>query len=111
MGEEARYLSVHYNQLTPFVFVVDTTRERRDYEVDARDYHFVASREEMERAIQNHMFIEAGQYNENLYGTSVQSVKEVAEKVQCLCIVLMEVNVGLHLKRCFYKVHTRRRSC
>ena len=35
----------------------------------------------MERSIQNHMFIEAGQYNENLYGTSVQSVKEVAEKV------------------------------
>jgi len=27
------------------------------------------------------MFIEAGQYNDNLYGTSVQSVKEVAEKV------------------------------
>ena len=61
--------------------VTDTTRERRDYEVDGRDYHFVTSREEMERSIQNHMFIEAGQYNENLYGTSVQSVKEVAEKV------------------------------
>lgn len=60
--------------------VPHTTRERRDYEMDGRDYHFVASREEMERAIQNHMFIEAGQYNENLYGTSVQSVKEVAEK-------------------------------
>lgn len=50
--------------------------------MDGRDYHFVASREEMERSIQNHMFIEAGQYNENLYGTSVQSVKEVAEKVK-----------------------------
>ena len=49
--------------------------------MNGRDYHFVESREEMERAIQNHMFIEAGQYNENLYGTSVQSVKEVAEKV------------------------------
>ncbi|XP_078380802.1 disks large homolog 1-like isoform X2 [Oculina patagonica] len=60
--------------------VPHTTRERRDYEVDGRDYHFVTSREEMERSIQNHMFIEAGQYNENLYGTSVHSVKEVAEK-------------------------------
>ena len=50
--------------------------------MDGRDYHFVDSREEMERAIQNHMFIEAGQYNDNLYGTSVQSVKEVAEKVK-----------------------------
>lgn len=55
--------------------------------MDGRDYHFVASREEMERAIQNHMFIEAGQYNENLYGTSVQSVKEVAEKVKSVCIL------------------------
>ncbi|XP_045495355.1 disks large 1 tumor suppressor protein isoform X3 [Colias croceus] len=60
--------------------VPHTTRPRRDYEVDGRDYHFVASREQMERDIQNHLFIEAGQYNENLYGTSVASVREVAEK-------------------------------
>lgn len=59
----------------------DTTRPKRDYEVDQRDYHFVASREQMEADIQNHLFIEAGQYNENLYGTSVASVREVAEKV------------------------------
>lgn len=59
----------------------DTTRQKRDYEVDGRDYHFVSSREQMERDIQNHLFIEAGQYNDNLYGTSVASVREVAEKV------------------------------
>ncbi|PSN38841.1 Disks large 1 tumor suppressor protein [Blattella germanica] len=58
----------------------DTTRPKREYEVDGRDYHFVASREQMERDIQNHLFIEAGQYNDNLYGTSVASVREVAEK-------------------------------
>ncbi|XP_060600241.1 disks large homolog 2-like isoform X3 [Ruditapes philippinarum] len=60
--------------------VPHTTREPRDHELDGRDYHFVSSREQMERDIQNHLFIEAGQYNENLYGTSVASVKEVAEK-------------------------------
>lgn len=59
----------------------DTTRPRRDYEVDGRDYHFVSSREIMEGEIQEHKFIEAGQYNNHLYGTSIQSVKEVAEKV------------------------------
>ncbi|XP_056262223.1 disks large homolog 2 isoform X9 [Pseudoliparis swirei] len=58
----------------------DTTRQKRDYEVDGRDYHFVMSREQMEKDIQDHKFIEAGQYNENLYGTSVQSVKYVAER-------------------------------
>ncbi|XP_076876633.1 disks large homolog 2 isoform X11 [Brachyhypopomus gauderio] len=60
--------------------VPHTTRARRDYEVDGRDYHFVASREQMEQDIQEHKFIEAGQYNDNLYGTSVQSVRYVAER-------------------------------
>uniref|UniRef100_A0A671YWI7 Disks large homolog 1 n=1 Tax=Sparus aurata TaxID=8175 RepID=A0A671YWI7_SPAAU len=60
--------------------VPHTTRPRRDYEVDGRDYHFMSSRELMEREIQDHKFIEAGQYNNHLYGTSIQSVKEVAEK-------------------------------
>ncbi|XP_030838007.1 disks large homolog 1 isoform X1 [Strongylocentrotus purpuratus] len=60
--------------------VPHTTRARRPHEVDGRDYHFVESREQMEKDIQNHLFIEAGQYNENLYGTSVASVKEVSEK-------------------------------
>ncbi|XP_066508422.1 discs large homolog 1-like protein isoform X4 [Hoplias malabaricus] len=60
--------------------VPHTTRPKRDYEVDRRDYHFVVSREQMERDIQEHKFIEAGQYNNHLYGTSVQSVREVAEK-------------------------------
>ncbi|XP_048036503.1 disks large homolog 2 isoform X16 [Megalobrama amblycephala] len=60
--------------------VPHTTRPKRDYEVDGRDYHFVISREQMEKDIQEHKFIEAGQYNDNLYGTSVQSVKYVAER-------------------------------
>ncbi|XP_013994718.2 discs large homolog 1-like protein isoform X35 [Salmo salar] len=60
--------------------VPHTTRPKRDYEVDTRDYHFVVSREQMEKDIQDHKFIEAGQYNNHLYGTSVQSVREVAEK-------------------------------
>ncbi|KAM6911154.1 disks large homolog 2 [Lycodopsis pacificus] len=60
--------------------VPHTTRQKRDYEVDGRDYHFVTTREQMEKDIQEHKFIEAGQYNDNLYGTSVQSVKYVAER-------------------------------
>ncbi|XP_069367491.1 discs large homolog 1-like protein isoform X12 [Paralichthys olivaceus] len=60
--------------------VPHTTRPKRDYEVDGRDYHFMVSREQMEKDIQDHKFIEAGQYNNHLYGTSVQSVREVSEK-------------------------------
>ena len=59
----------------------DTTRQPREGEVDARDYHFVASVEQMERDIQAHLFIEAGRYKENLYGTSIKAVQEVASQV------------------------------
>ncbi|XP_078078005.1 disks large homolog 2 [Mustelus asterias] len=60
--------------------VPHTTRPKRDYEMDGRDYHFITCRDQMEKDIQEHKFIEAGQYNDNLYGTSVQSVKYVAER-------------------------------
>lgn len=61
--------------------VSDTSRPRRDNEVDGREYHFVASREQMERDIQNLLFIEAGEYNKNLYGTSLTAVREVIKGV------------------------------
>lgn len=35
----------------------------------------------MERDIQAHLFIEAGRYKENLYGTSIKAVQEVANQV------------------------------
>ncbi|KAL2079288.1 hypothetical protein ACEWY4_025032 [Coilia grayii] len=72
--------------------VPHTTRPKRDYEVDGRDYHFVSSREQMEKDIQSHRFIEAGQYNNHLYGTSVQSVREVAEQQGKHCILDVSAN-------------------
>lgn len=61
--------------------------------MDGRDYHFVASREQMERDIENHLFIEAGQYSNNLYGTSIQSVIDVAEKVIQESLSLVQTNL------------------
>lgn len=49
--------------------------------MDGRDYHFVSSVEQMERDIQAHLFIEAGRYKDNLYGTSIKAVQEVANQV------------------------------
>jgi len=60
--------------------VPHTTREPREGEVDGRDYHFVSSVEQMERDIQAHLFIEAGRYKDNLYGTSIKAVQEVANQ-------------------------------
>ncbi|KAG7454032.1 hypothetical protein MATL_G00264040 [Megalops atlanticus] len=60
--------------------VPHTTRPRRENEIDGKDYHFMASREEMERDVHDNKFIEASQFNDNLYGTSVLSVRAVAEQ-------------------------------
>ena len=62
-------------------FTPDTTRTPREGEADARDYHFVSSVEQMEKDIQAHLFIEAGRYKDNLYGTSIRAVQEVAQQV------------------------------
>lgn len=59
--------------------------------MDGQDYHFVASREQMEKDIQDNKFIEAGQFNENLYGTSILSVRAVAERVRNGLHMLMQM--------------------
>ncbi|XP_070693217.1 disks large homolog 3 isoform X2 [Pempheris klunzingeri] len=73
------YSSTGKNKLVP-LRSADTTRPRRENEMDGQDYHFVGSREQMEKDIQDNKFIEAGQFNENLYGTSILSVRTVAER-------------------------------
>ena len=57
-------------------------------------YSFIYLEYICHRDIQNHLFIEAGQYNDNLYGTSLAAVKEVADKVnkfqrKCLLPILL----------------------
>nr|QQY02496.1 disks large homolog 1 [Cryptocotyle lingua] len=56
-----------------------TTRACRPNEVEGRDYHFVVSREIMVADIAAQRYLEAGEYNGNLYGTHLESVFEVAE--------------------------------
>ncbi|VDP75052.1 unnamed protein product [Echinostoma caproni] len=56
-----------------------TTRACRSNEVEGRDYHFVVSREIMVADIAAQRYLEAGEYNGNLYGTHLESVFEVAE--------------------------------
>ena len=45
----------------------------------------------MERDIQAHLFIEAGRYKDNLYGTSIQAVRQVAEEVLRYIILYLVV--------------------
>ncbi|KAF1747964.1 hypothetical protein GCK72_024430 [Caenorhabditis remanei] len=59
--------------------VPHTSRPPRDGEVHGRDYYFV-NKQMMEEDVKNNLFIEAGQFQNNLYGTSIQSVKDVASQ-------------------------------
>ena len=45
----------------------------------------------MERDIQNHLFIEAGQFNDNLYGTSIASVRDVSDLVSFYILLTNQV--------------------
>jgi hypothetical protein len=45
----------------------------------------------MERDVKNNLFIEAGQFQQNLYGTSIEAVRQVAQSVIC-CVE----NFNLH---------------
>ncbi|KAK3592353.1 hypothetical protein CHS0354_035102 [Potamilus streckersoni] len=60
-----------YEEVVPY-----TSRPRKPYELDGREYHFV-SRSEMEKGILTQRFIEFGEYKGNLYGTSMSSIKDV----------------------------------
>jgi len=82
--------------------VPHTTRPQRENEMDGRDYHFVTSIEQMKADIQTHLFIEAGQYNDNLYGTSVQSVKDVAlQGKHCILDVSANAIKRLHVAQLY----------
>nr|XP_033806641.1 MAGUK p55 subfamily member 5 [Geotrypetes seraphini]XP_033806642.1 MAGUK p55 subfamily member 5 [Geotrypetes seraphini]XP_033806643.1 MAGUK p55 subfamily member 5 [Geotrypetes seraphini]XP_033806644.1 MAGUK p55 subfamily member 5 [Geotrypetes seraphini]XP_033806645.1 MAGUK p55 subfamily member 5 [Geotrypetes seraphini] len=70
--------------------VPHTTRSRRDNEVAGRDYHFV-SRQAFEADIAAGKFIEHGEFEKNLYGTSTDSVRQV-------------INAG---KICLLNLHTQ----
>uniref|UniRef100_A0A9J8C451 Protein PALS1 n=1 Tax=Cyprinus carpio carpio TaxID=630221 RepID=A0A9J8C451_CYPCA len=74
--------------------VPHTTRSRRDIEVNGRDYHFV-SRQAFEMDSAAGKFIESGEFEKNLYGTSTDSVRQVINtgKICLLCVHTQSLKV------------------
>nr|DBA14166.1 TPA: hypothetical protein GDO54_005175 [Pyxicephalus adspersus] len=76
-GQNELRLQLLHNEADRFATAVPhTSRSRRDNEVASRDYHFV-SRQTFEADIMAGKFIEYGELEKNLYGTSVDSVRQV----------------------------------
>jgi guanylate kinase len=75
------------DQATP----IDTTRAPRAGEEDGREYNFTTKEGFLDLVAQNG-FIEHAQFGGNHYGTSVQAVKNIAEKER-ICILDIEMEV------------------
>ncbi|XP_068161518.1 MAGUK p55 subfamily member 3 [Antennarius striatus] len=65
--------------------VPHTTRARKCHEKEGVEYHFI-SRAAFEADIQNGKFIESGEYKDNLYGTSLESIHKVLNQNK-VCLV------------------------
>ncbi|KAJ2016496.1 guanylate kinase [Coemansia sp. RSA 922] len=75
---------------TEFGFSVsNTTRKPRTGETNGVDYHFL-SREDFIAAIELKEFIEHAEFSGNMYGTTVQAVKDVADSGR-ICILDIDV--------------------
>ena len=71
-----------------------TTRQRREKEVDGKDYYFL-SKEEFEQKIKEDAFLEYAKYNDNYYGTLKS---EVMKKIECGMDVILEIAIQGALK-------------
>ncbi|XP_028461010.1 MAGUK p55 subfamily member 5b isoform X4 [Perca flavescens] len=69
------------------VAVPHTTRNSRIHELNGREYHFV-SRPAFETDLAAGKFIESGEYEKNLYGTSTDSVRHIINsgRICLLCL-------------------------
>ncbi|XP_038154748.1 MAGUK p55 subfamily member 3-like isoform X2 [Cyprinodon tularosa] len=65
--------------------VPHTTRGRKPHEREGVEYHFI-SRAAFEADIQSGKFIEYGEYKDNLYGTSLESIHKVLRQNK-VCLV------------------------
>ena len=66
--------------------ITTTTRSPRVGERDGQDYYFI-SREEFREGIANNQFLENVEYNNNYYGTSLNSLKKGLLSKNILLIV------------------------
>nr|KAF6450687.1 membrane palmitoylated protein 4 [Molossus molossus] len=68
--------------------VPHTTRPKKSYEMDGREYHYV-SKEIFETLMYSHRMLEYGEYKGHFYGTSVDAVQAVLDEGK-ICVMDLE---------------------
>lgn len=76
---------------------IDTSRPPRVLEENGKNYWFM-DREDMDREINANNFLEHGEYNGNLYGTHMDSIRDVIKqgKTDITCVHL---HIEIKLKK------------
>lgn len=88
--------------------VSHTTRQPREGEENGREYWFT-DKESFKKLIDEDGFIEHAQFGSNLYGTSVQAVKDVAEKGRT-CVLDIEMEV-CNTNKSAVRIESQRLTC
>ncbi|XP_021573841.1 MAGUK p55 subfamily member 4 isoform X5 [Carlito syrichta] len=90
-GVGVNELRRHLIEFNPSHFqsaVPHTTRSKKSYEMNGREYHYV-SKETFESLIYSHRMLEYGEYKGHLYGTSVDTVQAVLDEGK-VCVMDLE---------------------
>lgn len=77
------------------MFVPDTSRPLKAGETDGKDYHFVA-RLLFEDDIKTLKFVEYGEFKKDLYGTTLQAIREVVASGK-ICVLNLQPQVNAYL--------------
>ncbi|XP_068165026.1 MAGUK p55 subfamily member 4 isoform X2 [Antennarius striatus] len=80
-------------EMNPTIFqgaISHTTRPPKAYEESGREYYFT-SREVFDNMMYNNRFVEYGEYKGNLYGTSIDSVRDVLNSGK-ICVIDIQPN-------------------
>jgi len=77
-------ISSYFDWLTVGLnFATDTSRPKRDHEVDGQEYRFMSSRDQRDCDVQD-----AGLVNDHFSGTNIEAVRNIAEMVRLqLCVL------------------------
>jgi len=84
--------------LTVYSVVVDTSRTPRVLEENGRGYWFI-DRETMEEDIRQHKFLEYGDHNGNLYGTKLDTIRDIIRQGK-MCVLDCSPAVSTLLLNC-----------
>lgn len=68
-----------------FFLITDTSRPRKESELDGQDYHFI-SRAQFEADILARRFVEHGEYEKAYYGTSLEAIRAVVNSGK-ICVL------------------------